>query len=111
MRERQADTLLILGANPVYDAPVDLGFAKALRLAPFALHHGMHVDETAALCAWHLPAPHPLEDWGDLRARDGTAAIGQPLIRPLYASRSGATLLGLLLGRLDLSTHEAVRET
>ncbi|RYJ02867.1 MAG: 4Fe-4S dicluster domain-containing protein, partial [Acetobacteraceae bacterium] len=57
------------------------------------------------------PAPHPLEDWGDLRTRDGTTAIVQPLIRPLYATRSAATLLGVALGQLDLAAHDAVRET
>ncbi|NOG70017.1 4Fe-4S dicluster domain-containing protein [Roseicella sp. DB1501] len=111
MRGGAVDTLLILGSNPAYDAPADLGFAEALRRVPFALHHGLHADETAAECAWHLPAPHALEDWGDLRARDGTAAIVQPLIRPLYGTRSPATLLGLLLGELDLSGYDAVRET
>ncbi|MBL6458726.1 4Fe-4S dicluster domain-containing protein [Belnapia sp. T6] len=111
MRDGACNTLLILGANPVYDGPADLGFAEALKGVPLALHHGMQVDETAELCAWHLPAPHALEDWGDLRARDGTAAVVQPLIRPLYATRPVATLLGLLLGRLDLGAHEAVRET
>ncbi|MFL5338104.1 MAG: 4Fe-4S ferredoxin, partial [Geminicoccaceae bacterium] len=111
MQAGEVDTLLILGANPAYDAPADLAFAEVLKRVPFALHHGMHVDETAALCAWHLPAPHALEDWGDLRSRDGTAAIVQPLIRPLYATRSSAALLGLLLGQLDLATYDAVRET
>jgi molybdopterin-containing oxidoreductase family iron-sulfur binding subunit len=111
MREGRCGTLLILGANPAYDAPADLGFAEALRRVPFSLHHGLAADETAALCSWHVPAPHALEDWGDLRARDGTAAIVQPLIRPLYATRSAATVLGLLLGQLDLKPHDAVRET
>ena len=96
MRAGQADTLLILGANPAYDAPADLGFAEALRQVPFALHHGMHADETAALCAWHLPAPHPLEDWGDLRSRDGTAAIVQPLIRPLYSTHAVHDVVAML---------------
>ena len=111
MREGRCETLLILGANPAYDAPADLGFAEALARVPFSVHHGLHADETAALCTWHLPAPHALEDWGDLRARDGTAAIVQPLIRPLYATRPAATVLGLLLGHQDLSPHDAVRET
>ncbi|MDO9708764.1 4Fe-4S dicluster domain-containing protein [Paracraurococcus lichenis] len=110
-RGGQVDTLLILGGNPAYDASADLGFAEALRQVPFAACHGLHANETAALCAWALPAPHALEDWGDLRARDGTAAIVQPLIRPLYAPRSEAALLGLLLGQLDLSAYEAVRAT
>ncbi len=111
MHRGAVDTLLILGANPAYDAPGDLGFPDALRRVPFAMHHGLHVDETAALCHWHVPAPHTLESWGDLLAADGTAAIVQPLIRPLYASRPDATLLGLLAGTLDQAALPAVRET
>jgi Fe-S-cluster-containing dehydrogenase component/anaerobic selenocysteine-containing dehydrogenase len=109
MRAGQVDTLVLFGVNPAYDAPADLGFAEALRRVPLAVHHGLHANETAALCHWHLPAPHPLEDWGDLRARDGTAAIVQPLIRPLHGTRSMAAVLGLLLGQLDLAAYDAVR--
>jgi hypothetical protein len=87
-------TTAVLGANPAYDAPADLDIAGTLPRVPFSVHHGLHLDETAALCTWHVPTPHPLEDWGDLRATDGTASIVQPLIRPLYGTRSAAILLG-----------------
>ncbi|MCK8787086.1 4Fe-4S dicluster domain-containing protein [Roseomonas sp. NAR14] len=112
LRARRVDTLLVLGANPAYDAPAALGWAEALRdSGAFSVHLGGWRDETAALCRWHLPETHPLEEWGDLRATDGTAAIAQPLITPLYRTRSAHWLLGLLLGRDDLSAREAVRET
>ena len=39
---------------------------------------------------------HTFESWSDLRAVDGTAAIVQPLIRPLYATRSAHDLLAML---------------
>ncbi len=45
-RGGRVDTLLVLGANPAYDAPADLDFAGAMRGVPFAVHHGMHRDET-----------------------------------------------------------------
>ena len=108
---REGDTLLILGSNPGYDAPAALDFPAAVRRAGFSAHMGGWRDETAALCQWHLPESHALEDWADLRALDGTAAIAQPLLRPLYGTRSAAWLLGLLGGQLDLSAHAAVRET
>ena len=43
--------LLILGGNPVYDAPADLGF-QGLKSAkvPFRVHLGLYQDETSALC-------------------------------------------------------------
>ena len=112
LRAGAVETLLILDTNPAYDAPADLDFAAALRSTKaFTVHLGPWRHETAALCRWQLPQHHPLEDWADLRAPDGTASIAQPLIRPLYASRSAVWLLGLLGGRLDLGAREAVRET
>ena len=111
MRNDRVDTLLVLGANPAYDAPAALGFSEARRSVRFLLHHGTHRDETAALADLHIPAPHQLEEWSDFLAPDGSASLAQPLIRPLYASRSAASLLGVLSGTLDLSAHAAVRET
>ena len=47
------------------------------------VHSGFaFVDETAALCGWHVPAQHYLESWSDLTAYDGTVSIVQPLLRP-----------------------------
>src|SRR5262249_30777681 len=46
------DTLLILDANPVYDAPADLDFAAALTDEKIKLrvHLGLFADETAERC-------------------------------------------------------------
>ena len=79
------DTLLILGANPAYDAPADLDFAAALAgdKIKLRIHLGLYEDETAELCHWHIPEAHFLETWSDIRAFDGTATIQQPLIAPL----------------------------
>ncbi|WP_241667075.1 4Fe-4S dicluster domain-containing protein [Muricoccus nepalensis] len=112
LRAGRVETLLVLGANPAYDAPGELDLAGALRGSQaFTVHLGAWRDETAALCRWHLPEHHPLEDWGDLRARDGTVSLCQPLIRPLYGTRSAAWLLGVALGRLDDTSHGALRAT
>jgi molybdopterin-containing oxidoreductase family iron-sulfur binding subunit len=80
--------LLVLGGNPVYTAPADLKFAEALEKVALRAHVGLHHDETAALCHWHVPEAHFLESWSDVRASDGTVSIVQPLIAPLYGGRS-----------------------
>ncbi|HJU26014.1 MAG TPA: TAT-variant-translocated molybdopterin oxidoreductase, partial [Rhodanobacteraceae bacterium] len=61
MHEGQVDTLLVLGGNPVYDAPADLDFDAALKRVPHLLHLGLYRDETGALAEWHLPMAHELE--------------------------------------------------
>ena len=91
-------TVLILGANPVYTAPAGLGFAEALKKAKFAAHHSLVKDETSAMCQWHVPATHALEEWGDARAYDGTVSLVQPLIAPMFDGRSHIELLSTLLG-------------
>jgi molybdopterin-containing oxidoreductase family iron-sulfur binding subunit len=92
------ETLFIIGANPAYDAPGELGLAEAIGKAPFSCHLGCYRDETAARCTWHLPQSHALESWSDIRAFDGTASIIQPLIRPLYDTRTAHELVAMLAG-------------
>jgi hypothetical protein len=94
------DTLLILGVNPVYDAPIDLDFYSKFQKARLRVHCGQFQDETAQLCQWHIPMSHPLEMWGDARAYDGTVSIIQPLIAPLYQSRSIYEILAAFARRL-----------
>ncbi|MEO0649045.1 MAG: TAT-variant-translocated molybdopterin oxidoreductase [Planctomycetota bacterium] len=98
MRAGQVGTLLVLGGNPAYAAPADLGFAEALGSVGTVVRLGLYEDETSALAQWHLPAAHTFESWGDARGWDGTHYVTQPMIRPLYDGRSGLELLATLAG-------------
>ncbi len=91
--------LLILGANPAYDASADLDLAGLLPRVPVSLHLGYHVDETAVLCRWHVPQCHALETFGDLRAFDGTVGLQQPSTSRLAPSFSLAETLSFLVGQ------------
>jgi molybdopterin-containing oxidoreductase family iron-sulfur binding subunit len=88
--------LLVLGGNPVYTAPSDLGFAQAMERVALRAHLGLYHDETGALCHWHIPEAHFLESWSDVRAADGTVTIVQPLIAPLYAGRTAHEVVSAL---------------
>lgn len=106
----KVELLVIAGANPVYTAPSDLKFGEALKKAALRVHLGSHNDETAELCHWHIPQSHYLEDWGDARAFDGTVSITQPLIKPMYESKSLYELLAAMLGQPTKTSQEVVRE-
>ena len=111
-RAHELDTLVMLGGNPVYDAPAELDFAEALAGIPFRVHLAPHVDETSALCHWHLPETHYLERWSDARAHDGTVSIVQPLIAPLYeagGAKSAHELVAWLSGEGETSAYELLR--
>jgi molybdopterin-containing oxidoreductase family iron-sulfur binding subunit len=97
MRSRSVQTLVVLGGNPVVDAPADLNFADLLKDVPQTIRLGLHEDETASLCAWRLPAAHYLESWGDAESADGTYSPVQPLIAPLFNGRSALELVARLL--------------
>jgi molybdopterin-containing oxidoreductase family iron-sulfur binding subunit len=101
--------LIILGGNPVFDAPADLQFAKALDKVPFRAHHSLYYDETSYRCHWHIPDTHFLETWGDARAHDGTITIMQPLIAPLYNGRSAHEVIGAVVGGLEQTAYQTVR--
>jgi MoCo/4Fe-4S cofactor protein with predicted Tat translocation signal len=92
------DTLLILGGNPAYTAPSDVGFAAALGQVKTSIHLSLHEDETSQLATWHLPAAHYLESWGDARSWNGMVSIVQPLIAPLYGGRTAIELVARVLG-------------
>ena len=109
MAAGQVDLLVILGGNPVYNAPLDLNFAGALDQVTLRVHLGLYEDETSERCQWHLPESHYLEAWGDARAYDGTVTIIQPLIEPLYDSRSAHEVLAMLLGEVEPSGHDLVQ--
>jgi MoCo/4Fe-4S cofactor protein with predicted Tat translocation signal len=109
MNAGSIELLLILGGNPVYNAPVDLNFNDALLKVKQRAHLASHEDETSYLCNWHVPQAHFLESWGDTRAYDGTVGVIQPLIAPLYDGKSCSDVLGILAGQAGLSDHDFVR--
>jgi MoCo/4Fe-4S cofactor protein with predicted Tat translocation signal len=106
----QVETLVVLDANPAFAAPADAALASKLGKAKHLIHLGGEVDETAALAEWHLPMNHYLEEWGDGVGYDGTAAIAQPLISPLYATVGKAEFLATLAGYPQRKSHDIVKE-
>jgi molybdopterin-containing oxidoreductase family iron-sulfur binding subunit len=111
MRAGRVDALVMLGGNPVYDAPADLDFAEALNNVAFRAHLSLYDDETSDLCDWHLPMSHDLESWGDARAYDGTVTLLQPMIAPLYRTRSALEILAHIAGAESTDAHDVVQGT
>ncbi len=104
-------TLLILGGNPVYDAPSDLAFDQLITKVPNSLHLSLFEDETSLASEWAVPAAHYLEAWGDANTFDGTVTAIQPMIMPLWNGVSQLDILAILTGRPRPEGPELVRET
>ncbi len=111
MNASKVDTLVVLGGNPVYTATGDLDVKTAMaKVATTIVVSSYAKDETAAVATWHVAASHYLESWGDWTASDGTVSVQQPLIAPIFKTRSELEILSALLGK-SATSHELVVET
>ncbi len=122
MQSGNVQTLVMIGGNPVYNAPADLDFPSLLRNVPTTLHLSYYVDETSGFSAngesggrssitWHINRAHFLEAWGDGRAYDGTVSIAQPLIEPLFDGKTAIELLAVIAGDEMTAGYDIVRRT
>ena len=109
MHAGKVEILIIVGGNPVYDAPADLDFTTAMDKVGVRVQLSLFEDETTERCHWHVPAAHSLETWSDARSACGTVTILQPLIAPLYGGKSEHEFMAALLGR-ERSSHDVVKE-
>jgi molybdopterin-containing oxidoreductase family iron-sulfur binding subunit len=111
MKAGKVETLVVLGGNPVYDAPADFELGAALAKVKSRIRLGLYIDETSAACDWHLPEAHFLESWGDVRSVGGPLSVVQPLIEPLFGGKSSIELLALVTDGEEKTGHELVQET
>ena len=108
MKAGKVQWLVMLGVNPIYSAPWDLGFRDAFESVPVTVQLASHVDETGALVNWHINKAHYLESWSDARAYDGTITIIQPMIDPLYGGKSAFDVFQTLLENTQISAYDVV---
>jgi molybdopterin-containing oxidoreductase family iron-sulfur binding subunit len=109
--DKKVTTLIILGCNPVYDAPSDLNWAQAQESVPNVIRVGHMIDETSGLATWNVPRAHYLEYWGDGRSADGTYVAVQPMILPLFGGWSDNDVLAKLAGLPKPAGPELVQDT
>jgi MoCo/4Fe-4S cofactor protein with predicted Tat translocation signal len=102
--------LVILEGNPVHTVPADWDFKNRMMRANWRLHLSSSQNETSEFCQWHVPETHYLEAWGDARAYDGTISLIQPLIAPLYETKTPYEVLAALAGQPDRTNHDIVKE-
>jgi molybdopterin-containing oxidoreductase family iron-sulfur binding subunit len=117
LKAGQVQTLVILGGNPAYTAPIDLNWPHAQSKAKTVVRLSYYEDETSwkpkphADVQWDLPAAHFLEAWGDARTADGTIVPIQPLIEPLFGGLTELEVLALIGGLTPSNPYDIVRQT
>ena len=109
MKNGNINNLIILGANPVYDSPVDFDFAESLKNVKNSVHLTNIIDETSKLCSWNIAMNHYFECWGDAMTYDGHVSIVQPQIMPLFDSKSIIQVLSPIVHSKEQSAYDTVK--
>jgi len=114
MRAGKVDVLFVHG-NPLYELPVEAGFAEGMAKVPFVASFSSMVDETVVQADLTLPDDSYLESWayqyvtppGDRPAISGF----QPVVSRLYDTRATTDVLLDLAQRLGGAAKEALPYT
>jgi molybdopterin-containing oxidoreductase family iron-sulfur binding subunit len=104
------ELLVVVGGNPLYNAPADLHFPESFQRAKLRVHLSLYKDETSDYSHWHIPGAHYLESWSDARSYDGTVSIIQPLIAPLYDGRTAHEMLAVFSNQFDRKGYDIIRD-
>ncbi len=94
----EVGVLFVSRADPVGQAPEEIGLRAGLQGAALRVGMASLMDETARQMDLILPLSHALESWGDAVARLGVRSVIRPAIGPLYATRSEGEILLALAG-------------
>ena len=111
IRTGSIESLLIIGGNPVYDAPADLDWVSVQKSVPEVIRYGYYFDETSLEAGITIAAPHYLESWSDGRTLDGTYVPVQPMILPLFDCLPELELLSRVNGQAVNDPYGMVLET
>ncbi len=109
MNAGKVKLLVVVGGNPVFDAPADLNFLEAYDKVQTRAHISSHVNETSRRSHWNAPLAHYLECWSDARACDGTVSIQQPVIDPLYGARGYHEILAIFSENPGVTAYDTLR--
>ena len=104
-------TLIILGGDPVYNAPADLNWPELQSSVPNTIHLAQLPNATSKQSTWSIPGTHYLESWGDALASDGSYLSIQPMIQPLWDGQSQVDLLSKFLGHPKPIGPGLIRDT
>ena len=111
IQNESPSTLILMGVNPVYTAPKSLNFAGFLENIETTFNLNYQVNETSEFATWNINQTHFLEEWNDSQAVNGTIAITQPQILPLFNGISNIELLGLVTSGKLHKGYDLVQNT
>jgi molybdopterin-containing oxidoreductase family iron-sulfur binding subunit len=109
MNAGKVKAIVVIGGDPIFNAPTDLEFEKAYQKVPFRVAAMSHANSTSRLSHWLVPLAHYLESWGDARAYDGSISLMQPLIEPLYGGKTPYEIFAAFTENSGITAYDTVR--
>ncbi|HZD94161.1 MAG TPA: hypothetical protein VE133_07900, partial [Candidatus Sulfotelmatobacter sp.] len=110
MNRGEVHALFMLGVNPAYDYHNPENFLSGLQKVSLAVSFSDRRDETSSHAHAVCPDHHFLEAWGDAEPIDSHFSLAQPLIAPLFGTRSAQESLLKWLGREQPDYYTYLRE-
>ncbi|HFA50090.1 MAG TPA: 4Fe-4S dicluster domain-containing protein [Bacteroidetes bacterium] len=105
MNAGKVNTLIVWGANPVFDLPDGEAFAAGMKKVATKVSFADSPDETSDLCDYIAPNHHYLESWGDAEPKAGYFSLMQPTISPLFDTRQAEESLLRWAGSLNMDAN------
>ncbi|MFQ6610575.1 MAG: TAT-variant-translocated molybdopterin oxidoreductase, partial [Fidelibacterota bacterium] len=110
IKSGEVNTLVMIGGNPVFTSD-NADFLKNVSRIEHTIHFSEQFNETSNIAEWALPISNYLESWGDAVSFDGTLSVIQPMISPLFDSRSPVEIFSVLSSGELKSGYDLVRST
>ncbi|MCK6596207.1 MAG: 4Fe-4S dicluster domain-containing protein, partial [Bacteriovoracaceae bacterium] len=99
----KVDTIIMVNVNPYYDYPNQNVLKEAFERVPHKIVITSAENETSKVSEYVLPLSHQFEMWGDTLISLSEVSVTQPIINPLFNSKSYAEIYLALLGRVETS--------
>lgn len=93
--------VVMVDVNPYYDFADQSLLIEAFERVPHKISIATAENETSKNCEYFFPLSHQFETWGDTLISLSEIAITQPIINPLFNSKSSAEIFMSLLGRTE----------
>ncbi|HEY7401884.1 MAG TPA: TAT-variant-translocated molybdopterin oxidoreductase [Candidatus Angelobacter sp.] len=110
MNRGEVHTLFMLGVNPAYDYHDPARFLSGLEKVPLSVSFSDRRDETSSHVHAVCPDHHFLEAWGDAEPVATHFSLAQPLIAPLFGTRSAQESLLKWLGHEPADYYTYLRD-
>jgi molybdopterin-containing oxidoreductase family iron-sulfur binding subunit len=101
MANGEIGLLFVYDTNPVFTLPKSLKFKEALEKVPVVVSFSSFMDETTEMADLILPDNTTMESWGDYTPRESVHGLVQPVMTPVFNTRSIGDVILNVSGQVE----------